>query len=163
MEAGAPSTIYLRRVRLAAFATRYVETNNVARSSKRPINRPPATLNAHRRVRTSARPPKTAYEYFHVPLMGSYCERRGRRARKRGFNFLDAHEQNDVPGGRLLPTLNIGDNIRSPRHKEEEVEESENVVLAPHRHLFTKELRRNFVSQDSATVSLELSAIQDRV
>lgn len=48
-------------------------------------------------------------------------------------------------------------------HKEEEVEESENVVLAPHRHLFTKELRRNFVSQDSATVSLELSAIQDRV
>lgn len=49
-------------------------------------------------------------------------------------------------------------------HKvEEEEEESENVVLVPHRHLFTKELRRNFVSQDSATVSLELSAIQDRV
>lgn len=92
-------------------------------SSKRPINRPPTTLNAHRRVRTSTHPPKTAYEYFHVPLMGSYCEQsaRGgrevgqRRARKRGFNFLGAHEQNDVPGGRLLPTFNVGDNIRSPR------------------------------------------------
>lgn len=41
--------------------------------------------------------------------------------------------------------------------------ESKSVVLAPHRHLFAKELRRNFVSQDSATVPLELSATQDRV
>lgn len=36
-------------------------------------------------------------------------------------------------------------------------------VLVPHRHLFAKELRRNFVSQDSGTVPLELSATQDRV
>lgn len=52
--------------------------------------------------------------------------------------------------------------VNSHREKEEE-EESKSVVLAPHRHLFAKELRRNFVSQDSATVPLELSATQDRV
>lgn len=36
-------------------------------------------------------------------------------------------------------------------------------VLAAHRHLFAKELRRNFVSQDSGTVPLELSASRDGV
>jgi len=56
--------------------------------------------------------------------------------------------------------------VNSHREEEEEEEKgggSKSIVLAPHRHLFAKELRRNFVSQDSATVPLELSATQDRV
>lgn len=46
---------------------------------------------------------------------------------------------------------------RGEKRDEEEEEEVES-VLAAHRHLFAKELRGNFVSVDSGSVPLELSA-----
>lgn len=67
--------------------TQYVETNNVTCGDpslsstaplKQPVNRSSSIVNVHRRVRAngraSERSSKTAYEYFHVPLTGSYGE-----------------------------------------------------------------------------------------
>lgn len=63
----------------------------------------------------------------------------------------------------MLEVIKIAVKVEREREEETGAEEWRVSVLAAHRHLFAKELRRNFVSQDSGTVSLELSASRDGV
>ncbi|KYQ57618.1 hypothetical protein ALC60_03580 [Trachymyrmex zeteki] len=69
-----------------------------------------------RRVRASGqareRLPKTAYEYFHVPLMGSYCEPARTACLKTRVQFPGRARAERCSGGRSLP---VGDNIRNSR------------------------------------------------